>query len=518
MNQFHSTVSRRDFMKGLGLGVAGIGAASATAPVFHDLDEAASSTKAVLKRGWYVKERDYGDYGIEIDWNIMKRRDQRGFPNWNFGVTMNAYPEGPQAFAALKHAGEEATAEKAKEFWPDYKGPTTRDEALGSAFEAMSYGNSGYCGNLVQGGTSTNLPAHRPEEIGMPKWQGTPEENLLMIRAVFSLVGLGPMVGVAELNEQTKKFVWDYMPFQTSARASTGPNLLPAIPATAGQRRIIFDDNATESYLTEDPPAFHLPSAQRYVIATHNLSCDEIARRGLGAALGGCTENMSYARVAYAKNIVEQFIRGLGYNVSYGHDMQPALAWDIASGVGEHARLGQTIGSPEYGGLMRTHAIFYTDLPLALTKPIDAGFTKFCETCGICAETCPVGAIPERGINRSWDNNCGQNWADDKMEGGTQVMFNLPGYKGWRCNLFKCAYTPCGGACKGNCPFNTIADGSFVHSIVKSTVATTPLFNSFFTSMEGILHYGKQDKDPESWWNSPDEWHIYGTHPNSLRQ
>lgn len=39
MNKLHSTVSRRDFMKGLGLAEAGLGAAMAAAPVFHDLDE-----------------------------------------------------------------------------------------------------------------------------------------------------------------------------------------------------------------------------------------------------------------------------------------------------------------------------------------------------------------------------------------------------------------------------------------------------------------------------------------------
>ncbi|GAI88797.1 unnamed protein product, partial [marine sediment metagenome] len=39
MSKYHSTVSRRDFMKALGLGAAGLGAAGAAAPVFHDLDE-----------------------------------------------------------------------------------------------------------------------------------------------------------------------------------------------------------------------------------------------------------------------------------------------------------------------------------------------------------------------------------------------------------------------------------------------------------------------------------------------
>ncbi|MEE8582833.1 MAG: twin-arginine translocation signal domain-containing protein, partial [Dehalococcoidales bacterium] len=58
MNKLHSTVSRRDFMKVLGLAGAGLGAAAATAPVFHDLDEVIASPQANWKRPWYVREVD----------------------------------------------------------------------------------------------------------------------------------------------------------------------------------------------------------------------------------------------------------------------------------------------------------------------------------------------------------------------------------------------------------------------------------------------------------------------------
>ena len=70
MSKFHSTVSRRDFVKGLGLAGAGLGAAAATAPVFHDLDEMAASPQAQWKRPWYVKEVD--EPTIEVDWDLKK--------------------------------------------------------------------------------------------------------------------------------------------------------------------------------------------------------------------------------------------------------------------------------------------------------------------------------------------------------------------------------------------------------------------------------------------------------------
>ena len=75
MQKFHSTVSRRDFMKFMGITAAGLGAAGLVAPVFHDLDEMAASTKGTQRRPWYVKEREFYNPTTEIDWSVMKRRD-----------------------------------------------------------------------------------------------------------------------------------------------------------------------------------------------------------------------------------------------------------------------------------------------------------------------------------------------------------------------------------------------------------------------------------------------------------
>ena len=77
MSKFHSTVSRRTFMKGLGLAGAGLGAAAAAGPVFHDLDELAASPTSLVKHPWYVKERELMDPTTEVDWNLMERYDRR---------------------------------------------------------------------------------------------------------------------------------------------------------------------------------------------------------------------------------------------------------------------------------------------------------------------------------------------------------------------------------------------------------------------------------------------------------
>jgi hypothetical protein len=48
-----------------------LGAAAATAPVFHDLDEVIASPQANWKRPWYVREVDQPT--VELDWAQIKR-------------------------------------------------------------------------------------------------------------------------------------------------------------------------------------------------------------------------------------------------------------------------------------------------------------------------------------------------------------------------------------------------------------------------------------------------------------
>ncbi len=75
MPTFHSTISRRDFMKIMAVATGGIGAAAAITPVFHDVDELISAGATMQKRPWWVKEREAHNPTTEVDWDIMKRVD-----------------------------------------------------------------------------------------------------------------------------------------------------------------------------------------------------------------------------------------------------------------------------------------------------------------------------------------------------------------------------------------------------------------------------------------------------------
>jgi len=90
MSKYHSTISRREFLKALGLGGAGLGASAALGssipllgePV-RDLDEMIASSKAGFKRPAWVKEVDKPT--IEVDWKIIKRFDYH-YVMWAAGL------------------------------------------------------------------------------------------------------------------------------------------------------------------------------------------------------------------------------------------------------------------------------------------------------------------------------------------------------------------------------------------------------------------------------------------------
>ncbi len=127
MSKFHSIVSRRDFMKGLGLAGAGLGAAAAASPVFHDLDEAIASPDAVkVNLPWYSKEVDNPTH--EVDWNLAERLDQR---KTTFVDGMAAY-WGSEELAKMKVIANEAKALVAGQ-----PGRALRDSAFSSSTSAM---------------------------------------------------------------------------------------------------------------------------------------------------------------------------------------------------------------------------------------------------------------------------------------------------------------------------------------------------------------------------------------------
>jgi epoxyqueuosine reductase len=122
------------------------------------------------------------------------------------------------------------------------------------------------------------------------------------------------------------------------------------------------------------------------------------------------------------------------------------------------------------GGNFRQSLIF-TDLPLALDKPINAGVNDFCKTCKICAEYCPTGAI-DTGDNWNWEmagvrrwdvdgSKCYTTW--EQVSGGAPVIYKAGelgrGLAGCR-------------ACISACPW--FRKSNWLHNTVREVLAKDP--------------------------------------------
>ena len=477
MSKFHSTVSRRDFMKGLGLAGAGIGAAAAAAPVFHDLDEAAASPQAGWHRPWYVKQLDFEKPSVDIDWARMQPRDKtKTDPDGGGSLYSFLYrgSQNPQS-VAIRDAGATDTdpgtlvgkwiQERIPGTW---QGDDIKNRALdGAVGRPLAFYNfAGQAGNTWFLGLDSSPT---PESRGMSKWTGTQEEANKILRAASRFFGAQD-VGVVELTANVKKLI-----------------------VAKGSRGKSWEFSDSVAMPEETDTKYIVPTRFKYIINYTNLQSTELTPRQ-PSILGKTATYMSYNHWPRIKATVQQFLRGLGYRgVNLSSDI-PSNAVGMLSGVGEHTRMGNPVISPEYGGHMRAMSRMLTDLPLEPTKPIDAGIARFCVSCKICAENCPTDALmmgdPSYEADAQWNPR----------------VLDVPyAMKGWQMNNYRCIVC---GACQGYCPFNSTKH-SPIHSLVFATVSYVPMLNAFNAEMQRFFNYGF--KDPDTWWDLDDP--VYGISP-----
>jgi len=130
-----------------------------------------------------------------------------------------------------------------------------------------------------------------------------------------------------------------------------------------------------------------------------------------------------------------KYIRMLGFSARAHHLYNYrviAVPVAVDCGLGELSRAGYLL-TREFG-LSTRISVVTTDMPLTLDKPVDIGVQSFCNSCKVCAENCPVGAIPV----------------------GDKVEFN--GIKKWKIDEQKCyrfwhtVGTDC-SLCMATCPW-----------------------------------------------------------------
>jgi len=478
-------------MKGLGLAGAGLSAAAAAAPVFHDLDEVIAHPLAKVNHPWWVKERDLKDPTCELDFSTMKRYSQ----------TLHMFD--PNAF---KRAVDSAEWDRmlhsnfalfgmnmVKNMNEGRPGFALRDVTLASA-AGFGHDIYGMKGNFV----APRL-VMRPEDYGVPRWQGTPEENTRMLRAALRVYG-GRDMGVVPLDQDTRKLVYhveeDYIPYEfedVPKGYETHPD--PNPPPFEN-----YDPNSPETDYCNMKYKRVIPtSKQMYIVSWNSQESPEMHKQG-NVHIGATSYTLAYADGRIEINRLQQFIEGIGYEAlgePHWNDLCHSSGTGVMAGIAETSRMSLTNISPRFGSGTRTWKLI-TDLPLAPTHPIDAGIFKFCHTCKICADACPSGAVSKES-EPSWD---------------IVAPNNSPGCKNYYYNGVKClTWWNDGGQacfiCNAVCPF--LEKGkAHIHSLIKGTVAITPIFNGFFANMEKAFgfDYRHQAYDVDYEQPSVDWWEL----------
>ena len=452
MSKFHSTLSRRDFMKALGISGVGLGAAAAITPGFNDLDEVAAASSN-QSHPWWVKEREHHDPTNEIDWNTFKPYDNKKNP-------MHSRPSDVNA----RNKERDDAIQKAA-FQNKTPGDSLRDYAFGT-------GSSFIGPNAPWDGPSAALPSLAEGK----RWEDTAENNLLMMRAALHTYG-AVLTGALEVNDKTRQ-IFDASGF-------------------------VFE-NIDEGFRDEQR-TYHIPQKARYMLtfttqqhyiqSLYQLRKDDSYPGGYGTKkqLGNQAIGHAYSHAAQVGYMAMRMVKTLGYG-TYKTGVRANVPLGVFSGLGEQGRTSYLL-TPRYGLMVRYTNYFFTDMPLAATPPMDAGLTTFCKTCVRCGERCPSESLSKEN-DTSWD---------------TAGNFNRPGYKGWFNDWQTCidfgSPQACGN-CQATCPFNHASDG-LIHPIVRATAAATPIFNSFFATMDRAFAYAeaKSDEELANWWTRDlDSW------------
>lgn len=437
MSKFHSTVTRRDFMKGLGLAGAGLGAAAAAAPVFSDLD-AISSANGGYKEPWFVTERELENPTTEVDWQMMVPWERGpGGGNLQGRYSIGYGSSDPTIIAGSVFNNETKIpayqAIQADNLKANVPGYQVQDFALGQAAGFLSFGR----GLESIGWTGTRITT--AQDRGVPKWTGTPEEATKLLQSAGHFLGM-EKIGVIEVTSNVKK-MWS--PSQQWA------DIDQADP----------DDSSRT-----------IPNKARWGLVLMIRQPLEATKKGPSPQ--NMASSYGYMYYPILKQRMMRFVKALGYQCLDRDVNSSNVGTGALVGNGELSRISHLFHHG-WGTAMRYNPTILTDLPLAPTKPIDFGGTRFCETCKICGEVCldinglsPISMAdkPTYEITGPWNR-----------VGVKSFQFTWP--YDYFCNF-----------CQASCPWTNHGIAG-IHAIIKATAATTGIFNAFFTNMEGVFGY-----------------------------
>ncbi|MEW5786147.1 MAG: reductive dehalogenase [Bacillota bacterium] len=326
-------------------------------------------------------------------------------------------------------------------------GFSTLDWAFLSGAEANFQG-SGFPINLANQRGNSWSPVGLGLPDGLARWEPEEAEAARLIKKMALYFG-ADLTGICKLDRR-----WVYSHYFN--------------PRTNEGYPIYFSDEApgyesvTKPGFMEDGTAV-IPGSMKYAIVfLHEMDYDGM--RTAPTMTQMATTHFMYSKIAFTAVSVAEFIRGLGYNAIPSANctaLNVPLAIDAGLGqLGRHAKLI----SPVFGPRCRISKVI-TDLPLAVDRPIDFGVAAFCESCKLCAESCPVQAIPYDGP----DYEPTGDFSHSKVC-QWQVKHD-------RCRIYWAKKGTNCGLCINRCPYNRVM--GFRHRALTSLAALLPVLNKW---------------------------------------
>ena len=394
---------------------------------------------------WWVKSVE--EMTTETDDSIAR---QPGIPI----VGQAMFGKGRDEYLALVAKGQARLRENILNKLPGWR---IQDFSL--IFASGTYFPGGYTfdGNYYDGIEQVNkiisVQVHRPDKLGVPRWEGTEEEASEMVEA--AAVHLGAIqVGYTAVNP-----LW----------------LFPTVRF----------DPAAAKVTTSSEGMTIIPERYKYVIVMA-VPTPLAAGRRATSLLGGAANRVGFEGYIVVRARVKNFIRGLGYGAMELPLNDNAIPFAVMAGLGEMGRMNRMI-SPIYGGSLCLSAII-TDLPLALDKPIDFGLQEFCKHCKLCAKACPANALSMED-EPSWQPT------DEYGVPGKKVWFE----RGERCHTYNVQAEHMCGACMYSCCWTK--ENSWFHNLMRIIGSKVPSASGLMAYFDKVCGFGLVPPEKwEDWW------------------
>ncbi|MBI4786009.1 MAG: reductive dehalogenase [Chloroflexi bacterium] len=443
-------LTRREFLKDLGL----VGAGVSLAPAMADgdsldsfLERADDSWKpGPAARPAWVKTVD--KITMEVDWPKVQRYSEM--------ETLRHEPKyiPKDRYDKLQQMRSDNLDRFLKTSKPGY---TLKDFALQDACGAGA-GAQSFLGPQVT----------TPDKRGVPAWTGSPEDAARMVTVAMRHMGAATVGFVQLETNTTEKLIYSIDPDKKEMVIADVD-----MPAENDKQRIIPK------------------KARTAIVYTVQMSQETLKRAP--AVLGSLTTSLTYTLNRSIQLRAQTFLKALGY-MALGESSTNALAiapaLGVFAGLGEMSRYNRLI-TPEYGPMVRVFKLL-TDLPIATTKPIDAGLFAFCQACTKCADACPSKALsfgpPTWEVVGGWNNPGHKAFFEDSI----------------KCRNFQYSVGTNCGLCFAACPFAS-KNNAFMHAFRNAMAATVPAFDGVLRTLDDVM-YGAPDvngnvlKDCEAWW------------------